>query len=390
VKAHLLSLLVLSACDASASTLYVDVRSDLVPGVEFTRVDVFIDPSQIRTFAAAQGQDFVRGERVAELTRERRGQVQLSVELYDPDELVAARPVIVQLEGSRAVTVLITRDCREVPCPEGQACWAGSCVDARCTERCASECTDDDECVPAAACAEGRCDEGACVFPAREDACDRSQYCDPDVGCEPAIVIDAGMPAGVDAGVPDAGVDAGPPCGPDELLCGTCVDPNIDEDHCRVCGNACIAPATCWDAACGLRELLYWINERRSVARMCGAMSMPAVPPLAWNDLVATANQRHAAEMAGFDSGAAYTDGRDGSSPSSRLTDAEYAWATHYPVVFVAGAEELLPDIVDQAFDEDAGRCRELMSATVVDFGAGAAIGASGAHYWSFQLARPR
>lgn len=403
---RLLALLVLTACDAGGVLVSVDVRTDLAPGVEFTRIvtTAETDPEAVEIYEASIADDFVNGERVAEIEGARPGSLRLSVALYDGDALVLERPILTEIDASRAITILMTRDCRDVGCGEGEACWGGRCVEESCTESCAEECARDDDCAPMASCTEALCDDGACVYPIRAGACAPPAICNPEVGCEggesdagmpdagmrdagtrDAGMADAGMP---DAGMPDAGMDAGPSCGAGELYCGACVDPLTDEAHCGTCGAACSPPNTCWDGACGLRELAYWLNDRRAVARMCGAMSMPAVAALTWDDRIATANQRHANDMAARDLMTGFYTGTDGSTPQSRLTPV-YTFNWEYQQTFASDPSELLPDIIDQLLTDSADICRWLMAAEPIHVGAGAAIGASGTHYWAFQLARP-
>ncbi len=219
----------LAGCDGDPSVLAVDVRTDLVPGVEFTRVRSALDsggPGMITMDAAsAIDQDFVAGQRVAEYEALSAGTYRLVVELLEADGRVAlSRPVSVTFDGtSLGVTVVLTRDCRGVVCPEGgdpsaTACLGGRCVSPECSaeqlERCGTpECTAIAECPLGAACASVSCESGACLLAPRNDQCAASEYCDPEVGCRPRPGAGDSGPSdgGTDAdAAPDGSIDAGP------------------------------------------------------------------------------------------------------------------------------------------------------------------------------------
>ncbi|HJL17471.1 MAG TPA: hypothetical protein RMH99_17510 [Sandaracinaceae bacterium LLY-WYZ-13_1] len=189
----------LLACDPGPSLLLVDVRTDLVAGVEFdtVRVEVLSGAASGR-FAEAPADaeaDWVAGSRVAELMDLPAGELAVRVALLRDGAVVLDRPVRVDLEGALAVTVVMTRDCRGVECPRADAdptalaCAGGRCVDDRCAEespdRCGDpECTVDADCEPAPAeCATVRCVSGLCLRAGDDAACDEGWYCDPDVGC---------------------------------------------------------------------------------------------------------------------------------------------------------------------------------------------------------------
>jgi len=222
----LLLLLLGSAC-SSEPELIVDLRTDLVPGIEFSRVhtevrtpagDLVRDVS-IRTSVSDDG---LVGFRVAEVALAA-GSYVAEVRLLDTRGLVvAARPISVRVDATTAFTALITRDCSGVTCDSGSAellaCHGGGCVDARCTpessETCEPECVAESDCPALDACSEARCVEGLCLHGARPGSCGDDMWCEPERGCMP-------LPqGGSDGGVmPDGGppTDGGTLPGPDPV-----------------------------------------------------------------------------------------------------------------------------------------------------------------------------
>ena len=69
----------------------VDVRTDLVPGVELSEISIDLlgdglgDPDLGQTRRALMGDDFIRGVRVAEFTDLRNGERRLRARLFAPD-----------------------------------------------------------------------------------------------------------------------------------------------------------------------------------------------------------------------------------------------------------------------------------------------------------------
>lgn len=225
VRASSALLLALGATGGCASSpppsLLVDVRTDLVPAVELDRVRTerlapgSADPLEVHEVPATEG-DFARGVRVAELSGLARGTHIVHVVLLLRDAVVLDRLVLVTLDATRAVTVVLTRDCRGVTCPEpddaptASACLGGRCTDPACTpetpERCPEgpDCAADADCPAGASCAEPVCAGGACLLVARTGGCEAGAWCDPEAGCRP---LEPGPDAGLtDAGVSDAGV----------------------------------------------------------------------------------------------------------------------------------------------------------------------------------------
>jgi hypothetical protein len=114
------------------------------------------------TYDARVGQDFVGGQRVAELSLGMRsGNQVLDVALVDALGPLASRRTNVVVEGTVSVTVVISR--RDAP-----------------------PCDADSDCRSAASCAEGRCYYSTCLQVPIEGACAEGSYCSiDDGGCRP-------------------------------------------------------------------------------------------------------------------------------------------------------------------------------------------------------------
>lgn len=215
--------------------LSVELRTDLVPGVEFASVRTTLAGEDDTSRGVARGQDFVRGVRVAEYDGLASGVHSVRVALLDGggDE-VAARVVRVRIEADFGLVVLVTRDCRGVACPlpDGdptlEACLGGRCVHPDCLDgdptACGEpECETSGGCPPVADCAIARCEEGACLAIGDDAQCEDGQWCNPEDGC--TALPEGPADGGVDGGRRDAGpaVDAGrPPPPPDRTTCEAC------------------------------------------------------------------------------------------------------------------------------------------------------------------------
>lgn len=227
MRSSIAALLLLSACGPSTHRLVVEVRSDLGPGVEFTRVRTEL-AARREDRAAARGEDYVTGVRVAELDGLEPGSHTVVVSLLDGADVVVDRELRVEVREDTAVVVVLTRSCQTIECPSAggepslSTCVAGTCVDPRCVEEGSfcppRECTGNDECGAAAACARSTCEDGVCFSVGDDAMCGAGEHCDPDEGCR---LPGGGSPDGglADAGAPDGGApDAGPVCGSERLL----------------------------------------------------------------------------------------------------------------------------------------------------------------------------
>ncbi len=207
-------------CDGEdKGVLAVDVKTDLVPGVEFAGVRVGLETGAPGTITmnvdARLDDDFGAGQRVAEFDGLATGTHRLMVELVESDGgTVLSRPVVVTFEGGTlGLIVVLTRSCAGVSCPGSSdpaatACLAGHCVAPECSEShpeaCGTpECAAASDCPTGAACAAAGCAGGACLLEGDNSRCGATEYCAPETGCAP-------RPGESDAAMMDGGTDTGP------------------------------------------------------------------------------------------------------------------------------------------------------------------------------------
>ena len=263
--------LTISGCTPGEVGLHVDLKTDLVPSVEFVSVRTRVDSAgdaQRRlgdtTMPADRADDarYEGGVRVAELAVPA-GMVQITVELLDrTSEVVVARRVLQSVSGTTAVQVVIARSCVGAMCPgPGDDPTATECAGRRCVPPecatgeepgCARECTLNADCPAPAGCAQAVCVDGACFAASDGTTCAEGMFCHTDLGC----VVDPGEP---DAGAPDASTpaDAGAGCG-DCDDGNPCTDDACDEGVCTHANNAascddglfCNGPDSCEGGAC--------------------------------------------------------------------------------------------------------------------------------------------
>ena len=230
-------LLVLGACKADGPSLRVDLKTDFVPAAEFDAVRLVVGEgpgAQETSYGADPAANYVRGTRLDEVGVSA-GQVPVTVTLLRAGVEVIARRVLASVSGGLTIaTVVITRDCENVACPNDNpsfdSCFGGTCVDPRCTvetpEFCPPpECATDSACETSAACVDAVCQDGVCLGVPNNESCGGGERCDAVRGCVQARASDAGFP---DAGVPDANApDAGPDAGPDNAYF---ISPTGDDD----------------------------------------------------------------------------------------------------------------------------------------------------------------
>lgn len=196
-------------CSGDDLLLVVDLRTDLVPGVEFSSVRTIVetgtDSGSFVDVLAPAGADFVGGQRVAELSGLSTGPIRIRVEAQTEEgTVVAARPVAITLTESLGVTVVLSRACLGVTCPlpDGDpvatACLGDTCGDPACTvetpDACGEPaCTVASDCAEGPACAPRVCSGGVCLGRPDDAACGVEEFCDPDAGCRPAV--NAALPA---------------------------------------------------------------------------------------------------------------------------------------------------------------------------------------------------
>ena len=142
----------------------------------------------------------------------------LHVALYLQNEEVFSRPVSVRLDEDRAITVLITRSCADIVCPEvggsaeQLACQGMRCVDPDCIDGSQESCPEptcqrNEDCpAPRANCAQAECENGVCWVRIQQDMCSAEEYCNADHGCQPRAMLDSGTR---DASTIDSAIDSG-------------------------------------------------------------------------------------------------------------------------------------------------------------------------------------
>ncbi len=230
-----------SGCGDDGHTVLVGVRTDMVPGVEFSGIEVELADGRQETIARFD-MDFIGGRRVASFSGLSAGTAEGIVRLVLPDGVVAERRFVLEVRTDPQVTtVLLSRDCRGVACPGSgspvaTACLAGQCVDPRCTQETPEFCAPAMECTNATdcpndgdACSAASCIAGACFY-GDGGECDEGFYCHPEQGClvapismadagvDAAMSMDGGTDAGSDAGGTDAGPDAPSDAGTDSAM----------------------------------------------------------------------------------------------------------------------------------------------------------------------------
>lgn len=193
VGASLLAMVAAAGCEP-APDLVVDMRTDLVCGVEFHSAEVSVDGALMTTALPDAEQDFLTGVRLAELEMLETGTHHVEVSLRLGSEVVAERSMLVDLQRTRVVTAIFTRSCEGISCngsagdASRETCLGGSCVAGGCAPEldatCVTECTTDADCAAAQDCSAATCDGGVCLQ-TDSGSCGPDQFCHPSQGCLP-------------------------------------------------------------------------------------------------------------------------------------------------------------------------------------------------------------
>ncbi len=212
----------LSSCTPQPVEVLIDLKTDMVPGVEFSsvRTELFgsIPPAEAmasedhtRVLRVDRGQVWDTAMRIADLSGIAPGRYYARVRLETEGETVLQRLALLTIRETSIFTVTMTRDCRGVMCPAADgdptttACLGGRCVNPRCTEETPEYCPDpacssDADCASTVACASARCVSGACLALGDDALCDPDAWCRPDTGCaQETFVLSSGAGGRVDA-----------------------------------------------------------------------------------------------------------------------------------------------------------------------------------------------
>jgi Tol biopolymer transport system component len=238
--------LAMCACSSEGASLLVELRSDFAPSIEFIAVRTTLSgpdgaTTGAQTIDAVVNPDasYLDGARVAEFGGLEPSERHLRVGLLDATgSVVTDRVVRISIRGSLGLTVVVSRDCRDVICPGAMddpaatTCFGGACVDPSCgapasTDACpVAECAASSDCTAGAGgCSLAECTGGVCLQRPQPGACAAGTYCNPERGCltiagtdadaggeaDAATTGDGGADGGADAGGVDGGpADAGP------------------------------------------------------------------------------------------------------------------------------------------------------------------------------------
>jgi hypothetical protein len=252
-----------AGCECGAGLgISVDLRSNLSPGVEVDRARVEIyrrgqrSPIAMDQAPIAHGDSLGRAIRILDVDGVEPGSYDVIVTIEKDGAEIASRTTHTTIRTTTLVTVLISRDCLAVTCPEGESCRSGACVPNECSEtqldRCPTSCDGDDDCATSTSCASAECVEGACLVFGDDERCAGGEYCHPEQGCVPLpggaadggtalctngeVCNDGVYCNGVDTcGAGACAVHPGNPC-PGASVC------NEAEDRCEGCASDADCP----------------------------------------------------------------------------------------------------------------------------------------------------
>ncbi|KLV04138.1 hypothetical protein ABT56_16150 [Photobacterium aquae] len=132
-------------------------------------------------------------------------------------------------------------------------------------------------------------------------------------------------------------------------------------------------------------KMLFAVNQARKQQQNCGGEIMPAVPALTWNTQLEDAAQLHSIDMANTQN-MSHT-GSDGSDAGERISRTGYQYSSWAENVAYGQADI---DAVMTAWMNSPGHCKNIMSSSVTEMGAGMDMGNNNRNYWTQVFARPR
>lgn len=178
-------------CTGQGVDLAVDMRTDLIPSIDFVGTTVrLVDAPAGEQMRFAFGTDIVEGFRVAEFSGLDPGTHDVEVDIVAPSGVVVmTRRLRVDLSVSSVVTVLATRDCLDVVCTDGLTCIGGRCMSSSCyaenLDACEASCADASECEgDTGECGAAVCSSGQCFVDVTA-GCSGTEWCHPSSGCVP-------------------------------------------------------------------------------------------------------------------------------------------------------------------------------------------------------------
>lgn len=119
--------------------------------------------------------------------------------------------------------------------------------------------------------------------------------------------------------------------------------------------------------------MLSLVNEARAQGCKCGTTSMPPVPALTWNDLLAKAAYNHSKDMK-RNNYFSHTN-MEGKSPGDRMNAVGYNWKAYGENIAQGQTTE---QIVMDSWLQSEGHCKNIMNKNFKDIG----VGRSG-NYWT-------
>ena len=174
--------------------------------------------------------------------------------------------------------------------------------------------------------------------------------------------------------------------------CSLIADPEFSEIGMRVQKDhlwlvLAVARSLPGDSGAESAHVLKLVNEARSRPRRCGSETFAAVRPLTLNAQLGRAALVHSQEMAKYS--LMQHEGRDGSTPAQRVTQAGYRWRA---VAENVGAGQRTAEEVVAGWLASAGHCENIMNAHYSEMGIASAVNEKDRYgvYWTLSLAAPR